>query len=103
MKFAFIYALPGYTQPEKHIVSTDKATFVVAAVDFATRHEQTPLLAKQLVDEDQIDMLELCGGLADATIVAAVKLAIGPDVPVGAVYYGPESRQALVDIVTKAK
>lgn len=98
MKFAFIYALPGYEQEELHIVETNTATFYAAAVDI-TKKETAAEVAKQLVDTHGVEMIELCGGLGNAHIVALVKKAIDDKVPVGAVYYGPESRRPLVDLL----
>ena len=98
MKFAYIYALPGYRQPERHVVETYKSTFYAVAVDINHR-EQAIEAAKLLVEKDHVDMIELCGGLANATLVAKIKLAIEDKVPVGAVYYGPESRRPLVDLL----
>ena len=102
MKFAFIYALPGYTQEEIHVVETEHSTFIAAAIDFKAIAD-TPQLARRLVETYQIDMLELCGGLASSQTVAAVKAEIGDAIPVGAVYYGPEYRQPLATLVKAVK
>ena len=102
MKFAFIYALPGYTQEEFYTVKTDKATYYSVAVDYA-QIERAADVAKELVEKYDVEMIELCGGLANAHTVSQVKTAIDNKIPVGAVYYGPESRQALADIVARVK
>ena len=99
MKFAFIYALPGYSKKELHIVETPSATFYAIAIDI-TKKEQAVDAAKELYDTYQIEMLELCGGLANAEIVVKVKQALDNKIPVGAVYYGPESRRPLVDLLS---
>ena len=44
-------------------------------------------------------MIELCGGLADTSLVAKVKAAVNDQAAVGAVHYGPESRRFLVDLL----
>lgn len=98
MKFAFIYALPGFTQKEIHVVKTVSATFYAMAVDIKNT-ATTVDAAIELYDKYQIDMLELCGGLANAELVAKVKIALNNKIPVGAVYYGPESRRPLVDLL----
>ncbi len=98
MKFAFIYAMPGYEEPVISVLETQKATFIAMSVDIENK-EEAAVAAKRLVDEYQVDMIELCGGLADAHIVSKVKSAISNTVPVGAVTYGPESRRPLVDLL----
>ena len=96
--FGFIYALPGYTKPDIHEVTTEKAKFVLAAVDY-TNLETTAEVAKDLVKNHRIDALELCGGLANADTIKIVKDAVENAVPVGAVFYGPECRRPLVDLL----
>lgn len=98
MKFAYIYAMPGYETESIQVLTTPKATFINAAVDF-TKRETAADVAVKLVNEYGVQMIELCGGLANAEIVAKVKQAINNAVPVGAVYYGPESRRPLVDLL----
>lgn len=98
MKFAFIYALPGYQKKELHIVTTESATFFAIAIDI-TKKETAAEAAVELVEKHDVQMIELCGGLGDAHIVSLVKKAIDGKVPVGAVYYGPESRRPLVDLL----
>ena len=98
MKFAFIYAMPGYEEPTVSVVETKAATFVAISVDIQNK-EEAAVAAKRLVDEYNIDMIELCGGLGDAHIVSMVKNAVDNKIPVGAVTYGPESRRPLVDLL----
>lgn len=98
MKFAFIYALPGFEKKELHIVETASATFFALAVDI-TKKETAAKAAIELVEQHGVQMIELCGGLGDAHIVSLVKKAVDDKVPVGAVYYGPESRRPLVDLL----
>lgn len=99
MKFAYLYALPGYAQQPVQQVTTDLATFYAVAVDFNNR-EQAAEIAKQLFKDKGISMIELCGGLASAEIIAAVKQAVNHQIPVGGVYYGPEFREMLVKSVS---
>ena len=98
MKFAFIYALPGYTKEELNIVETELATFYAIAVDINNK-ESAANAALFLLEKYSVEMIELCGGLGNAHIVSLVKKAINDKVPVGAVYYGPESRRPLVDLL----
>ena len=60
----------------------------------------TPIKAAQnLKQNENIHMIELCGGLANSGMVAKVKAAVGADVAVGQVMYGPEFRKKLVDLL----
>ena len=98
MKFAYLYAMPGYEKPQIDVIKTDKATFYAVAIDI-TKKETAASVARKLWQEEKIQMIELCGGLADALIVAKVKDAVENKIPVGAVFYGPESRRPLVDLL----
>lgn len=98
VKFAYIYAMPGLQKSDSHKVVTEKATFIAAAVDYATPQAAIQV-AQELKDNEGIDMIELCGGLANAELVAKVKQAVGPNVAVGQVMYGPEFRRKLVDLL----
>jgi Family of unknown function (DUF6506) len=98
MKFAYIYAMPGYETESIQEIKTKGATFISVAVDI-NKPETAADVARKLVNEYGVEMIELCGGLANAKIVAKVKEAIHDAVPVGAVYYGPESRRPLVNLL----
>lgn len=98
MKFAFIYAMPGYIKQPYHISKTNEATFIAAGVDIKTR-EDAIKVAQDLYENYHVDMIELCGGLANSHIISKVKTAVGDKIPVGAVLYGPESRRPLVDLL----
>lgn len=99
MKFAYICAMPGAKISSiKKVEENDAGTFFVGYVPMDKRDLAIDV-AKELVDAYKVQMIELCGGLANAKIVAKVKEAIHDAVPVGAVYYGPESRRPLVDLL----
>ena len=44
-------------------------------------------------------MIELCGGFGP-TWIAKVNAALNGDIPVGGVFYGPETRKQLVDLLS---
>jgi len=92
------YALPGYLKPDIHHVKTDTSEFFAVAIDYKNLG-QAAISAKALVDQHGVNMIELCGGLANADIVSQVKAAVGPKVVVGQVMYGPEMRRPLVDLL----
>jgi hypothetical protein len=98
LKFAFIYALPGFSEAQSHRVTTAQAHFFCVAIPI-TDKVQAIQVAKDLVEKEGVQMIELCGGLADASLVAKVKTAVKDQAAVGAVHYGPESRRFLVDLL----
>lgn len=98
VKFAFIYAMPGLEGEEINHVKSSKAEFISIAVDYA-KIEDAIEAAKKLVKEYDVNMIELCGGLANSALVSKVKAAVGDKVAVGQVMYGPEYRRTLVDLL----
>jgi hypothetical protein len=97
-KFGYLYAMPGFISTEISESRTDVACFYTASVDIMNK-ETAVDVARHLVKEYNVSMIELCGGLANATLVSAVKDAVGPNVAVGQVMYGPEYRRTLVDLL----
>ncbi len=98
IRFAYIYAMPGITTSQRHTVTSKEATFHSVAINFEKKDEAIEI-AKQLWLEDSIDMIELCGGLANADLVSAIKSATQNQVAIGQVLYGPEFRRPLVDLL----
>jgi hypothetical protein len=56
-------------------------------------------VAKQLVEEG-VQLIELCGGFGPQWI-AKVSESIQGKVPIGGVFYGPEARKPMLDILSK--
>ena len=98
IRFIYFYAMPGLDKAEHHSVKTDIATFHSVGVNFNDK-AQVIDIAKKYHENGEIDMIELCGGLANADMVSAVKAATNHQVPVGQVMYGPEFRRPLVDLL----
>ncbi|WP_422445317.1 MULTISPECIES: DUF6506 family protein [unclassified Endozoicomonas] len=98
MKFAFIYAMPGLQSSSIQENVTEKAHFYCVSVDM--NHRETAAdIARELVEKNGVQMIELSGGLASAEIIALVKEETENRVPVGAVFYGPESRKPLIELM----
>lgn len=95
--FAFIFLSPGFC-PEDNTVETKKNDYAFKAVgiDMADK-SQALAVAERLVAEGY-QMIELCGGFGPEW---AYKIAehLQNKVPVGAVYYGPQFRQQLADLM----
>jgi len=102
IKFAYIYAMPGLDKPQFTEFKTAQAHFYAIAVNLKTPEDAIDV-AEQLFKQQQINMIELCGGLANANLVSQVKQVVGPKVAVGQVMYGPEYRQTLVDIINQSQ
>jgi len=95
--FAFIFLSPGFC-PEDNTVTTSKDNCRFKAVGIDMAHKEHVLeVAEQLVGEGY-QMIELCGGFGPEW---AHKVAerLESKIPVGAVYYGPQFRQQLADLV----
>lgn len=97
--WAYIFLSPGFNA-EQHIstMESDSCRFKTVGIDI-NKKEQVIEVAKQLVDEG-VQMIELCGGFGPQWITK-VSNAIHDAVPVGGVFYGPEARKPILDILTK--
>ncbi len=101
MKFnSFIYIFLGPDlNPEKDraVIKNNQMTFMTVGVDFEHK-EQALEVAKQAI-ADGAQMIELCGGFGPLWI-AKISEAIEYKVPVGSVFYGPEARRPLLDLLS---
>ncbi len=96
--FAYIFLGPKL-DPKQHrsIIKTDALTFVTVGLDFGHK-DQVIDIALALVS-DGAQMIELCGGFGPIWI-AKVSDALGGATPVGGVFYGPESRRPILDLLS---
>jgi len=97
--FAFIFLSPGFS-PQENTVATHKDHYRFKAVGIDMAHKEMALdVAEQLVGEGY-QMIELCGGFGPEW---AYKISekLKNKVPVGAVFYGPQFRQQLADLMRK--
>lgn len=101
MKFNhYAYLFLGPTlDPTLHrsTIKTDNLTFVSIGIDF-NHKEQVIEVAKEVI-ANGAQMIELCGGFGPLWI-AKISEAIGYSVPVGGVFYGPEARKPLLDLLS---
>lgn len=95
--FAYIYLSSGFS-PEKNTITTESehGKFKAVGIDFLQK-EKIIEVAKSLVAEG-VQMIEICGGFGP-TWISKISEAINNVIPIGGVYYGPEWRQPLLDIV----
>lgn len=96
--WAYIFLSPGFDK-DKHVseMKSDVCRFKTIGIDMS-RKEQVVDVAKMLVAEG-VQCIELCGGFGPVWI-AKVSEAIKGAVPVGGVFYGPEARKPMLDILT---
>lgn len=101
MKFNhFIYIFLGpELDPLKHRtqIKTDQFTFTTVGISF-NHKEQVVDVAKEAV-ANGAQVIELCGGFGPLWI-AKVSEAIGTEIPVGSVAYGPEARKPMLDLLS---
>lgn len=96
--FAYIYLGPELDPKQsKQSLKTDYLTFTSVGIDFLHK-DKVIEIAKDLVAEGA-QMIELCGGFGP-TWIAKVNAALNGDIPVGGVFYGPETRKQLVDLLS---
>jgi len=97
--FAYIYMSPGFSPENNTVVSENNhAKFKAVGINMG---EQVLAIdvAKKLVSEG-VQMIEVCGGFGPNWI-AKISEAIHHAVPIGGVYYGPEARKPLLEILSK--
>ena len=96
--WAYIFLSPGFDAKE-HIstLESKNCRFKVVGIDM-NKKEQVIDVAKQLVAEG-VQLIELCGGFGPQWI-AKVTEAIQGKVPIGGVFYGPEARKPMLDILS---
>jgi hypothetical protein len=75
---------------DRMIMASDRFRMIAVGVSDVA---DGPAVAQRLAAEGA-QLIELCGGFG-AAATAAVQAALGPDLPVGAVSYGPETIDAL--------
>lgn len=97
--YAFIYLSPGFSL-ENNTVTTEHegCRFKAIGLDFSKK-SQVVEIAKQLVNEG-VQLIELCGGFGPTWIVK-INEAINHTIPVGGVYYGPEARKPLLELLER--
>lgn len=95
-KWGFIFLSPGFN-PETNTLRTasDSCEFVAVGIDVYEK-EKSLVVAQSLYDEG-VQMIELCGGFGPLWI-AKISEHLQYKIPVGSVMYGPEVRQAMLDI-----
>ncbi|WP_461209103.1 DUF6506 family protein [Desulfocurvus sp. DL9XJH121] len=82
LKAAFIFIAPqGDPGTHRNWVLTDQVHLLAVAVG---SYDQAEALARELVDDEGIAAIELCGGFGNA---GAARVAAAVDVPVGVVRF----------------
>lgn len=96
--YAYIFLGPNLNpETNKVCIKTEQLTFTIVGIDFNNKAASIEV-AKQLV-ANGAQMIELCGGFGP-TWITKITEALGPTVPVGGVFYGPEWRKPLLDLLS---
>lgn len=95
--FAFIFLSPGFT-PEENTVTTEKGNYRFKAVGVDMANKGMALSVAEQLAEEGYQMIELCGGFGPEWAYK-ISEALNNKVPVGAVFYGPQFRQQLADLM----
>jgi hypothetical protein len=95
--WAYIFLSPGF-DPEKNVTEMQSAStrFKTIGIDMNDK-AKVVAIAQQLVSEG-VQMIELCGGFGPEWITK-VREAIDGVIPIGGVFYGPEARKPLLDVL----
>ncbi len=95
--FAFIFLSPGFS-PEENTVSTQKDNYRFKAVGIDMANKAIALDVAEQLAKEGYQMIELCGGFGPEW---AYKIAerLKNEIPVGAVFYGPQFRKQLADLM----
>jgi len=95
--FAYIFLSPGFT-PEENTITTQKDHYRFKAVGVDITNKEMVLdIAEQLADEGY-QMIELCGGFGPEWAYK-ISARLQNKIPVGAVFYGPQFRRQLADLM----
>jgi hypothetical protein len=95
--FSYIFLGPNLDPVEHRATIQSKGvTFTTIGIDFHQK-EMVIEVAQEAV-RNGAQMIELCGGFGPVW-VAKLSEALQKKIPVGGVYYGPEFRKPLVDLL----
>jgi len=91
LKGAFIFVIPGADSKKQRatVETPNLSVIMVGTKDF----DDAANTAKSLVS-DGIQLIELCGGFGPVGTAKIIE-AVGDKIPVGGVYWGPESRERI--------
>jgi len=95
--WAYIFLSPGF-DAKQHVavLESEQCRYKTIGIEM-NKKEQVVEVAKQLVAEG-VQMIELCGGFGP-TWIAKVSEAINGAIPIGGVFYGPEARKPILEIL----
>lgn len=96
-RWAFIYCSPGYNKEENTVVMNNGQTKIFLIGVDVTERDQAIEIAKDLYEQENIEMIELCGGFGPY-YASKIKEATNYKIPVGMVMYGPEDRGPMLNI-----
>lgn len=96
--WAYIFLSPDF-DAKQHVstMESNSCRFKAVGIDMSKK-DQVIDVAKQLVYEG-VQIIELCGGFGPAWITK-VSEAINHAIPIGGVFYGPEARKPMLDILS---
>lgn len=95
--WAYIFVSPGF-DAKQHIsvMESKECRCKIVGIDMMKK-EQVIDVAKDLLAEG-VQMIELCGGFGPTWIAKVSEVTQGK-IPVGGVFYGPEARKPMLDIL----
>lgn len=95
--FAFIFLTPGFSAAENSMM-TEKNGYRFKAVGIDMTDKSKAIEVAKALAAEGYQMIELCGGFGPEWVYKVTE-ALENKIPVGGVFYGPQFRQALADLM----
>jgi hypothetical protein len=96
--WAYIFVSPGF-DAKQHVSMMESKDCRCKIVGIDIKHREHAIeVAKELVNEG-VQLIEVCGAFGPLWI-AKISEAIQGKVPVGGVFYGPEARKPMMEILS---
>lgn len=96
--WAYIFISPGFDATQHvSVMESKECRLKIVGIDI-NQKEQVIDVVKQLVAEG-VQLIELCGGFGPTWITKASE-AIQGAIPIGGVFYGPEARKPMLEILS---
>lgn len=95
--WAYIFLSPEFDS-KKDIAVLSSPKTKVKIVGISIHHKEEVLTVAQQLAEEGVQLIELCGGLGPYWMTKVAEVTQGT-IPIGGVFYGPEARQPMLNIM----
>lgn len=95
--YAYIFLGP-HLNPDQHHSEIKTDSYQLSVVGIAFDQKEKVIEVSQKLAAQGVQMIELCGGFG-AIWIAKIAEALQHKIPVGSVFYGPEARKPILDLL----